>query len=85
MEFAKIILEYIKVLMWPIILVVIVFTYEEAVLDLLENREVDAFGLKIGQRIEDISKNYATEINELKANIVNTDDNKALLINWTLD
>lgn len=80
MEFAKIILEYIKILMWPAILVIIVFTYEETILDLIKNREIDAFGLKIGPRIEDISKNYVTAVDDIVAGIDDTEDNRTLLI-----
>jgi len=79
MDGAKLILEYIKTLIWPVILIAVFFSYEQEMLDLLKNREIDAFGLKIGQRIETISKTYETEINELKENIKNTDDSEALL------
>lgn len=41
MEFAKLLLEYIKTLIWPIILLVVVFSYEKDVISLLNDRELD--------------------------------------------
>jgi len=79
MEFAKLLHEYIKTLIWPIILLVIIFSYEDEVVGLLENREIDAFGLKIGARIEDFSNNYENELNELKATIEKTSNDQTLL------
>ena len=62
MEFAKLLHEYIKTLIWPVILLVVIFSYEDEVIGLLENREIDAFGLKIGARIEDFSNNFLFSI-----------------------
>ena len=83
MDSAKLILEYIKTLIWPAILIIVLFSYEDDVVDLLKSREIDAFGLKIGQRIEDISSNYETEIADLREKIENANgvegSNEALL------
>lgn len=79
MEFAKLFHEYLKTLIWPVILLIIVFSYEKEVVGLLQDREIDAFGLKIGARIEDFSNNYENEIKELKAAIEKTENNEALI------
>ncbi|MGS2718852.1 hypothetical protein ACVBE9_11805 [Eionea flava] len=79
MELAKLLLDYIKTLIWPVILLVIIFSYEKEVVGLFENREIDAFGLKIGARIEDFSNNYENEIRALKAAIAKTENNDALI------
>ena len=79
MEFAKLLHEYIKTLIWPVILLVVIFSYEDEVIGLLENREIDAFGLKIGARIEDFSNNYENELSELKTAIKQTSNDQALL------
>lgn len=79
MEYSKIVLEYIKTLIWPIILIVAFFSYEDEMLDLLKNREIDAFGLKIGKNIDVISTAYSTEINALKQSIVDAGGNEELL------
>ncbi len=69
MDLARLVLEYIKTLIWPVLLIVAILAYEKPIFDLLESREIDAFGLKIGSRIENISKNYETEIADLKTTI----------------
>jgi capsule polysaccharide export protein KpsE/RkpR len=79
MEFAKLLHDYIKTLIWTFILLVVIFSYEKEVMGLLENREIDAFGLKIGARIKDFSTNYENELQELKAVIEQTPNNEALL------
>jgi hypothetical protein len=79
MEFAKLLHEYIKTLIWPVILLVVIFSYEDEVIGLLENREIDAFGLKIGARIEDFSNNYENELSELKTAIQQTSNDQTLL------
>jgi hypothetical protein len=79
MEFAKLFHDYLKTLIWPVILLVIVFSYEKEVMGLLENREIDAFGLKIGARIKDFSANYENELQELRMVIDATPNNEALL------
>ena len=60
MDFAKLLHEYIKTLIWPVILLVVIFSYEKEVMGLLENREIDAFGLKIGARIGAVSYTHLT-------------------------
>jgi hypothetical protein len=79
MDFAKLILEYIKALMWPIILVAAFFTYDDVILELLQTRKIDAFGLSIGERIDNIAENSELAIQEITRNLENTDD-KALLL-----
>lgn len=79
MDAARLILDYIKTLIWPVILLVMLLSYEDEVMGLLQSREIDAFGLKIGKRIEDISRNYETEIAELKEGIKNAGDNPDLI------
>ncbi len=46
---ANIVLEYIKVLIWPIILVSAFTIFSEDLLDIIKNREIEAFGLKVGK------------------------------------
>jgi hypothetical protein len=79
MDFAKLILEYIKALMWPVILVAAFFTYDDVILELLQTRKIDAFGVSIGERIDNIAENSELAIQEITKNLENTDD-KALLL-----
>ena len=55
MDVLKLILDYIKVLMWPAMLFLSVFFYEDELLYLLENREIEAFGISIGSQIQELS------------------------------
>jgi len=73
-ERAKIILEYIKVLIWPFILIMGFYFYSEKLFGLIENREIDAFGLKIGKQLDDVSSNYKAELEALKTSIKNSKD-----------
>ena len=69
LEFLRVLLEYIKVLIWPLILVVAFNLYSAQIFEIISSREIDAFGLKIGSQIDDINTNYQTEIEKLKEEI----------------
>jgi len=69
MESAKLLLEYIKVFMWPLVLLLVLVLYSDEVLKIISTREVDAFGLKIGGTLDDLAMNYEAEIASLKAQI----------------
>lgn len=75
MELAKLILEYIKVLMWPLILALVLLMYSEDVLNIINTREVDAFGLKIGGTLDNIAETYESEIAILKEQIAELESN----------
>jgi len=77
-ERAKIILEYIKVLIWPFILIMGFSFYSDKLFGLIENREIDAFGLKIGKQLDDVSSNYKAELETLKTSIKNSKDSLLL-------
>lgn len=76
---ANIVLEYIKALIWPLVLVVAFTVYGDELFNIIKNREIDAFGLKLGKQIDDISKNYQEELDSLKENIKEENGNEALL------
>lgn len=81
MELAKLILEYLKVLLWPVILLFVLGFYGDQVVQILETRNVDAFGLKISGDLDSLSDNYEQEINSLKALIAELENgNKDQLI-----
>jgi len=62
MERANLILEYIKVLIWPLILIGGFAFYSDKLFGIIENREIDAFGLKIGKQVDEVSSNYKAEL-----------------------
>jgi hypothetical protein len=79
MKLSEIILEYIKVLIWPLILIVSFAIYGNDIIQIVKGREFEAFGIKVGQKIEDFSDNYFVELNSLKHEILINEGNKKLL------
>lgn len=69
MELAKLVLEYIKVLMWPLVLSAALYLYSDEVMNIIKTREFEAFGVKIGGTLETIAENYESEIIALKEQI----------------
>ena len=82
MEIAKLFLDYLKTLMWPLILIIAFLKYDEQIFYILKNRDVEAFGLKIGNQISSISDSYTDEIGALKEQIaqLESEDNRKVLI-----
>ena len=76
---ASIILEYIKTLIWPVLLVSAFVIYNDELLKMIEGREIEAFGVKVGKQIDDVSSNYKAELEALKAQIKNSTNNEAAL------
>jgi len=63
-EGAKLVLEYIRVFMWPIVLIIALFLFKEDVAKIFREREIEVAGLKIGQRINAVKEN----LNNIEAN-----------------
>ncbi|MES9905792.1 MAG: hypothetical protein ABW168_24360 [Sedimenticola sp.] len=78
MESSNIILEYIKVLKWPLILIIGFTLYNDKLFGIIENREIDAFGLKIGKQVDEVSSNYKAELEALKTTIKSSKDSSLL-------
>lgn len=75
MEMAKLVLDYIKALMWPMILAIVLFMYSDEVLEIISTREVDAFGLKLGGTLDNLAETYEAEIAVLKSQIAEFESN----------
>ncbi|KAF7781718.1 hypothetical protein PRUB_b1034 [Pseudoalteromonas rubra] len=75
----RLVLDYIKVFLWPAILILAFAVYGDKLFKIIEQREVDAFGLKLGKQIEDISSNYEAQIAQLKKDIEASQEPTALL------
>ena len=84
MEFAKLFLEYLKVLIWPLILALALSLYGQQIFEILQTRDVDAFGVKVSGSLDDLAQNYEQEIRDLKQKIADmeggSDTNKQELI-----
>jgi len=76
---ASLVLEYIKTLIWPVILVSALVVYSDELLGILEDREIEAFGIKIGKQIDDVSSSYKAELEALKEQIKSSTNNEAAL------
>jgi hypothetical protein len=78
-ELSRIILDYIKALTWPIMLIAAFYFYGDKLFEIIKSREIDAFGVKIGKQIEEISKNYEDQISVLKQELNQSNTSQALL------
>ncbi|WP_317932102.1 hypothetical protein [Halioxenophilus sp. WMMB6] len=73
MEFAKLFLEYLKVLVWPAILGLVIILYGTQVFEILKTRDVSAFGLEVSGSLDNLAQNYEQQISELKQQISSMD------------
>lgn len=62
----RLILDYIKAFMWPLVAIVVVVIYQDDVRQILSVRQVDIFGLRIGDRVEQIESQAMAEIEDLR-------------------
>ncbi len=85
MEITKLVLDFIKSALWPIVAVIALLNYGEQLMKIVSTREVDVFGVKIGQSVTALSTNHSQEITDLRNQIsqqkgsFNDDDKKRLL------
>lgn len=62
----RLILDYIKAFMWPMVALVVVVIYQDDVRQILTEREVDIFGLRIGEQVAQIESQTMAEIEDLR-------------------
>ena len=62
----RLVLDYIKAFLWPVVAVVIVLIYQDDVRKILAEREVDIFGLRIGEKVEQIETQAMAEIEDIR-------------------
>jgi len=62
----RLILDYIKAFMWPLVAGVVVVVYQDDVRQILSERQVDIFGLRIGERVAQIESQAMAEIEDLR-------------------
>lgn len=62
----RLILDYIKAFMWPMVALVVVVVYQDDVRQILTEREVDIFGLRIGEKVAQIESQTKAEIEDLR-------------------
>jgi hypothetical protein len=64
--FGRLVLEYLRVFMWPLIVLAVVLVYQDDVRKILSEREVDIFGLRIGKQVADIEQRALAEIADVR-------------------
>ncbi|MEO3430688.1 hypothetical protein AAFN88_17675 [Pelagibius sp. CAU 1746] len=62
----RLILDYIKAFMWPLVAVIVVLIYQDDVRQILSERQVDIFGLRIGEKVEQIESQAMAEIEDIR-------------------
>jgi hypothetical protein len=62
----RLVLDYMKAFMWPLVAIVVVVIYQDDVRQILSERQVDIFGLRIGDRVEQIETQAMAEIEDLR-------------------
>ena len=62
----RLVLDYIKAFMWPAVAIIVVVLYQDDVRRILLERQVDIFGLRIGERVEQIGSQAAAEIEDIR-------------------
>ena len=64
--FGRLILDYLRVFIWPLVILVVIFIYQNDIRKILSEREVDIFGLRIGKQVADIEKRTLAEIDDIR-------------------
>lgn len=62
----RLVLDYIKAFLWPVVAVIVVVIYQDDVRKILSEREVDIFGLRIGEKVEQIESQAMAEIEDIR-------------------
>lgn len=62
----RLILDYIKAFLWPAVAVIVVVVYQDDVRKILAEREVDIFGLRIGEKVEELESQAMAEIEDIR-------------------
>ncbi len=64
--FGRLILDYLKAFLWPVVVIAIVLVYRDDVRQILAEREVDILGVRIGDRIAGIQAQARAEIDDIR-------------------
>jgi hypothetical protein len=64
---ARLVLDYLRVLLWPALIVWAFLVFKGDMLEILKTREVEVAGaFKIGKHIEDLDRNTQAELDDLR-------------------
>lgn len=62
----RLILDYVRTFLWPAVVLVVVLVYQDDVRKILQEREVDIFGLRIGEKVQEIETRALAEIGDIR-------------------
>ncbi|NIA70752.1 hypothetical protein HBA54_19310 [Pelagibius litoralis] len=62
----RLVLDYIRAFMWPLVAMVVVLVYQSDVRTLIFEREIDVFGVRIGAKVEQIESQTLAEIADVR-------------------
>lgn len=65
LEYFKLGPEYIKVVLWPLAVILLVIFFKDEVATIIKFREVAFAGVKIGQHVKDVNKNVQVELADI--------------------
>src|SRR3546814_4693461 len=65
-DLGRLVLDYIKAFLWPVVALAVVGIYQDDVRKILSEREVDIFGLRIGEKVEQIESQAMAEIEDIR-------------------
>lgn len=64
----RLILDYVRTFMWPVLVLVLLFGYGDRIWNLLDSREFELAGvLKLGQQVSQIKENTNEELDDIRA------------------
>ncbi len=63
----RLVLDYIRAFMWPLVAIVVVLVYQSDVRTLIFEREIDVFGVRIGAKVEQIESQALAEIADVRS------------------
>lgn len=64
----RLILDYLRTFMWPVLVLVLLFGYGDKIWNLLDSREFELAGvLKLGQQVSQIKENTNEELDDIRA------------------
>src|SRR3546814_11759825 len=65
-DLGRLVLDYIKAFLWPVVALAVIAIYQDDVRKILTEREVDIFGLRIGEKVEQIESQAMAEIEDIR-------------------
>ena len=63
----RLVLDYIRVFLWPVVVLVIVVVFQDDVRKIVSEREVEILGVRIGDKVEEIESRALAEISEIRS------------------